>query len=97
MLWTLLIVIANNLPEEQASNKPKRTSTSAKMKSFNSFEARRKRARTMTTNKKKLENPTEAVEDFCCLVYSLANIFPDINTRLVLRNVLQDYDVIEVN
>ena len=34
--------------------------------------------------------------EFISLVHSVANIFPDSNTRIVLKSVLQDYDLKEV-
>lgn len=88
MLWTLLIIIANNLPQPRDE------------RTFSNIQGRRSKSnRPKTTPELNMmaffdsENP---VQDFIVLVYSISNIFPDLNTRMVLKNVLQDYDLKEV-
>ena len=91
MLWTLLIVTANNLP---ASKKTKRNSASSS-KTSNRFH------RAQTTSEyanisASFGTPEGPVKDFVSLVHTMAKIFPDANTRMVLNSVLQDYDLREV-
>lgn len=96
MLWTLLIVIANNLPEETSEKSTHRRKTTQQPPNPQSI--RIIRAKTagemMSFNLDEAKN--SSVTDFIGVVRTMATIFPDPHTRIVLKSVLQDYDIKEV-